>query len=264
MVWPAGTVGLSMAVRGLSIVAVLLVAAFSLGGCSARHQVKLPPRAELLPPERVYSKIRKRSYLPEDRRLAACRDLVFVGRTWPAPGTEKRELDEIIVEDGPELYFDNRTGRLVANCSFWYCTKHSAECVAGCPPREWSCVGIDTGKPETEEEFRRRSIGIIPVPSAREIREIEARLAMPVGAEAISNYFRYYWAEPESGTRWIRGKFIAMPLMPGIRASEGNPGLAIEYPGLIPKVMGAGCQVVELRFDPRTETVDGIQCAGLQ
>lgn len=93
MVWSAGAVGLSIAVRGLSIVAVLLVAALSLSGCSARHQVKLPSRAELLPPERVHSKIRKSWNLPEGRRLAACRDLVFVGRTWPAPGIEKRQMD---------------------------------------------------------------------------------------------------------------------------------------------------------------------------
>lgn len=216
----------------------------------------------MLPPERVHSKIRAFSHLPEDRRLAACRGLVFVGRTWPSPGSEVAELDEIVLEDGPEMYFDNRSGRQVANCSYWYCSKNNAECRAGCPPREWSCVGIDTGKPETEQEMRRRSIGIIPLPSAREIRDIEARLAMPAGSDSISSYFRYYWAEPESGMRRIHGKFIAMHLMPGITASEGNPGLAIANPDTVPKVTGAGCNLVELRFDPREKAAVGIYCAG--
>jgi hypothetical protein len=254
--------GSRASLRNLSIVAVLLTAAFSLGGCSARHHVKLPPRAELLPPERVHSKIRKFAQVPENRRLAACRGLVFVGRTWPSPGSEVGELDEIVLADGPALYFDNRSGRKVADCSYWYCTKHNVECDTGCPPREWTCVGVDSGKPETEEEMRHRAIGIIKAPSAAEIRAIEKPLAMPIGSDSISNYFRYYWAEPESGIRVIHGKFVARDLMPNIAASDGNPGLAVDSPKYIPAVAGAGCQLVQLKFDPRKKAVTGIHCAG--
>jgi hypothetical protein len=37
------------------------------------------------------------------------------------------------------MFFDNRNGRLVARCDYWYCTKHSAYCNRECPPREWTC-----------------------------------------------------------------------------------------------------------------------------
>jgi len=154
--------------RSLSIFALALLVAFGLGGCSASHRYKLPPMAKLLPPERVHSKILKFSRPPEGRRLAACGDLVFVGRTWPEPGTERTELDEIVLADGGQLYFDNRTGRKVADCSYWYCTRHSAECRAGCPPPEWICDGVNTGTPESEEEARLRAIGIAKAPPASE------------------------------------------------------------------------------------------------
>jgi hypothetical protein len=152
--------------RSLSIVTILLVVAFGLGGCSASQRYKLPPMAKLLPPERVHSKILKFAQPPEGRRLAACNGLVFVGQTWPAPGNEPTELDEVMLADGAQLYFDNRSGRKVADCSYWYCTRHSAECRAGCPPPEWTCDGINTGTPESEEEERLRAIGISTAPSS--------------------------------------------------------------------------------------------------
>lgn len=152
--------------RSLSIVTMLLVVAFGLGGCSASHRYKLPPMAKLLPPERVHWKILKFARPREGRRLAACGDLVFVGRTWPAPGFEQTELDEVMLADGGQLYFDNRSGRKVADCSYWYCTRHNAECRTGCPPPEWTCDGVNTGTPESEEEERLRAIGISTAPSS--------------------------------------------------------------------------------------------------
>jgi hypothetical protein len=247
--------------RILSIFTILLAVAITAGGCSS-HRFKLPPKAKLPPPDRIHSKIRKAAGLAENRTLAVCDRLVFVGEDWPAPGSEPDELDKIVLADGPASYFDNRSGRKVANCSYWYCTKHNAECDSGCPPREWNCVGVDTGTPENADDARRRAIGIIKSPSARQIRAIEKHLAMPAGADPMSGYFRYYWAEPESGMRVIRGKFIAKNLMPNVSAAEGNPGLGVENPAYIPKAPGVGCQLIELTFDPRSKAVTGIRCAG--
>jgi hypothetical protein len=247
--------------RGLSILTILLAVAISLVGCSS-HRFKLPPRAKLLPPDRIHSKIRKFADLRENRTLAACHRLVFVGEDWPAPGSEPEELDKIVLADGPALYFDNLSGRKVADCSYWYCTHHNAECDAGCPPREWTCEGVDTGKPETEDERRRRAIGIIKTPSAREIRALEKRLVMPAGSDPVASYFRYYWAEPESGTRQIHGKFIARHLMPRLDTSGGNPGLGIDSPENVPKVNGVGCQLIQLKLDPRTRAVTEVRCSG--
>jgi hypothetical protein len=249
-------------VRSLSIATILFAVIVGLGGCSSRYRVKLPPRAELLPLERVHWKIRRFAQPPEGRRMAACGGLVFVGRTWPAPGTEPTELDEIVIADGGSFYFDNRTGRKVAECSYWYCVKHNAECDAACPPAEWTCDGVDPGRPETEEEARLRAIGVTEIPSAREIRAIEKQLAMPAGSDPMSSYFRYYWAEPESGNRQIRGKFIARHLMPTITMTEANPGLSVENPAYIPSGPGVGCHLIQLKYDPRTKAVVEIHCAG--
>ena len=64
---------------------------------------------------------------------ATCGKLVYVG---PKFATDSRG----VLEDGPETYYDNYTGKIVANCGFWYCASNNDYCRKNCPPKGWSCL----------------------------------------------------------------------------------------------------------------------------
>lgn len=241
------------------VVAMLTATWLFVGACS-NYSVRLPPRAQLLSYDQVHRKVRDFAALAPDRRLAACNGLVFVGDSYPPPGVE--DLDPITLSDGPVVYFDQRSGRKVADCSYWHCVKNNKYCDATCPVREWTCMGIDSGQPETEDEARYRALRIIKEPSEREIRSIERALQMPAGAAPMSNYFRYYYAAPERRERWIEGRFIATHLMPNVDKPEEDVGLGVRDGNLLPKVSGAGCELIAVRYHPRERAVTSIRCAG--
>ena len=105
-----------------------------------------PRKARLLPYEKVHKEIRKYVGLMEGHRLMSCGNLVYVGTQYP-PFGDYDPANEIIIADGPATYFDNRSGRVVAHCDFWYCTKHSDFCIRNCPLKEWKCRGLDVESP---------------------------------------------------------------------------------------------------------------------
>lgn len=246
----------------LASLSILLGLAFTVTACSTSTHVNLPPRAKLLSPDQVHSRIRRFADLPAERRLASCNGLVFVGRTYPAPGSGVETIDEIVLADGPALYFDNRSGRKIADCSYWFCTRNSALCKARCPLPEWTCLGVELGRPETEAEARERARGIIKTPSKAEIGAIEKGLEMPAGANSMPEYFRYYYAVAEYEKRWIIGKYIAVHLMPSLKLVEGEGGLGVEDEAAIPHPAGEGCELVFVKYDPQARAVTSIDCAG--
>jgi hypothetical protein len=245
--------------RGLVL---LMMVALGAAACTSSTQVRLPPRAKLLEYEKIHSKIRRFATLEEGRRLATCNGLVFVGRSHPAPGAAPTDLDEIEIADGPAVYFDNRTGRKIADCSYWFCVKNNAFCNARCPVREWTCHGLDTGKPETAEQLRLRAVGFIKRPSKSEMRSLEGSVQLPETAKPLANYFRYYYAIPQSGKRLIVGKYIATHLMPNVAKSEDDAGVVVDGENTIPRPPGTGCDLVNVVYDPSERTITSVACAG--
>jgi len=108
-----------------------------------------PPKARLLPFEKIHKKVRKYLELGQGQRLASCGDLVFYGQSYP-PFGEYDELMAIVLADGPASYFDNRTGKRIAQCGYWYCTNHNNYCDRSCPPREWFCEGLEIEPPASK------------------------------------------------------------------------------------------------------------------
>jgi hypothetical protein len=108
----------------------------------------------LLEYERVHSRIRKFADLPAGRRLAACNGYVKVGADYPARGAPPDPANDIVVTDVSTFYFDQRTGRKVAECGYWFCLKNNKLCDAQCPFPGWTCEGVDTGEPMAPGEAR--------------------------------------------------------------------------------------------------------------
>ncbi len=68
----------------------------------------------------------KRRY-PDPARLVLyrCGDLVSV--------------EDAVLHNSFDAYYDNGTGRLVSDCSAVHCLSNGRSCAARCPPGRWAC-----------------------------------------------------------------------------------------------------------------------------
>jgi len=130
--------------RTSCILGVLATALLGTGCASTASQTQ--PQAErehYLTYDKVHPRVRAAINMQSDQEILACRSLVVT--TFNSPRAIERDgrLDEIVVEDWPVTYYDNSSGREMAQCGFWYCSRMSREnpgyCATHCPPAEWAC-----------------------------------------------------------------------------------------------------------------------------
>ena len=114
----------------------IVVAFVSLLACTSQPVQRVPhPFSAYLEYEQVQPKLRRRLGMRPGDKIESCGALIFAGSI--KTGTE---MDEVVIEDGPANYYDNRSGRRVAACGYWNCSRHNAYCAKSCPPKEWTCT----------------------------------------------------------------------------------------------------------------------------
>ena len=89
-------------------------------------------------------------------------------------------------------------------------------------------------------------------PSASLVAQIEAKIKMPKGT-TLAAYTRHYYGVVENKHRILIGVYIQSDKFPGIRIS---PMAAV------PKVLDAGCGVVNLKYDVNQGRTLAIFCNG--
>lgn len=114
--------------------------------CTLTRAPEVPKKAQLLPFERINKRIRKAAELAPGDRMLSCNALVFMGRAYP-PAGEPDPSAEVLLSDGPATYFDNFTGVEYARCDFWSCSRRGRYCETRCPPKRWTCEGIEEDPP---------------------------------------------------------------------------------------------------------------------
>jgi hypothetical protein len=112
----------------LAIVAAVVLAS----ACTSAPAQRLPTQMEY---EQVHPKLRKLLRLNPGYSVASCGSLIFAG-----PIKRNSELDNVEIADGPANYYDNRSGRRIAACDYWTCSRNNSYCNRSCPPREWKCT----------------------------------------------------------------------------------------------------------------------------
>jgi len=114
------------------IFATLILAVLG-AGCASQSL----PKGEWLAYERVDAHLRRTLQMRPGQFVATCGKLIHVGRFQTAE--QLTTVEEIIVTDAPSDYFDRWSGQLVAQCGFWFCSRHSTLCRQTCPVKEWTC-----------------------------------------------------------------------------------------------------------------------------
>lgn len=121
-------------VKATVSVGVALIAS----SCASVSGEPPPVTSEWIGYELVHPRIRDELDMKPGYQMLLCGTLVAYGNSlFRLEGEEP--LEQIIVSDSPGLFFDNRTGRRVAQCGHWYCTKHVDYCRRTCPPSKWTC-----------------------------------------------------------------------------------------------------------------------------
>jgi hypothetical protein len=88
------------------------------------------------------------------------------------------------------------------------------------------------------------------IPSAEEIVELEGRLTLPKGAEALADYARHYAGVTEDGRRLVLGVLL----------SGGEaPGITVESELEVPLANGSGCAAISVRYNPATK-LSSVRC----
>lgn len=96
----------------------------TLSGCADIQPLVMPIRTYSIPYEHLHPKLQLRLGERAGASFKACGNIVYVGSE---------------IDDGPEDYYDNRTGDHLSDCNFWGCFSDNARCKRECPPKGWTC-----------------------------------------------------------------------------------------------------------------------------
>lgn len=99
---------------------------------------KTLPAPTLLGFESVHVRIRRELQLQPGDYVESCGKLVFAGPVKQLK-PDGSYGEEVVIADGPAAYYDNSSGKLVAECSFWRCFSDNRYCDKYCPPANWKC-----------------------------------------------------------------------------------------------------------------------------
>ena len=92
------------------------------------------------------------------------------------------------------------------------------------------------------------------VPSASLISEVESRLSMPAKSSPLKVYIRYYTGTVTRKGRVLVGTFVRDDEHAGIRV-VGADGM--------PRVLDAGCAIINLTYDVKRRKVLSLFCNGV-
>jgi hypothetical protein len=99
----------------------------------------------------------------------------------------------------------------------------------------------------------------VAMPSVAELRDVEAKIAMPRGTELLAKYFRFYYAQADS-PGWIYGMYVAKHYF-GPAERPGQEIVVVASEADIPAPYDAGCDVVFVSYDVQNDKLGAIYCA---